>query len=121
MTNIYTLNFFSSKPLIEATFTAEASNELDALKIIYADAENILYDCNDDMNFKQFVEWVNERHNHPTIEQSIQFGPTIKPVAIFLDRETVQYVREAYHGDPLESREDWQKLVKEVLMEYFNG
>mgnify|MGYP003351224464 FL=1 len=60
MTNKYTLNFISKKPFIEATFTAEASNELDALKIIYADAEDILYDCNDDMNFNQFVEWVKE-------------------------------------------------------------
>ena len=71
MTNIYTLNFFSTKPLIEATFTAEASNELDALKIFYADAEDILYDCNDDMNFKQFVEWVKEWRDRPTAEQSI--------------------------------------------------
>lgn len=121
MTKTYTLNFISRKPNIEATFTAEASNELDALKIIYADAEDILYDCNDDMNFNQFVEWVKEWRDHPTAEQSIQFGPIVKPVAIFLDKETVQYVEEAYHGDPLESREDWQKLVKEVLMEYFNG
>ena len=121
MTKTYTLNFNSKQPHIEATFHAVASNELDALKIIYADAEDILYDCNDDMNFNQFVEWVKEWCDHPTAEQSIEFGPIVKPVAIFLDKETVQYVQEAYHGDPLESREDWQKLVKEVLMEYFNG
>jgi hypothetical protein len=48
-----------------------ASNELDAFKIFYADAEDILYDCNDDMNFKLFVEWVKEWRDHPTAEQSI--------------------------------------------------
>ena len=80
MINKYTLKFISEKPFIEATFTAEASNELDALKIIYADAEDILYDCNDDMNFNQFVEWVKEWRDHPTAEQSIVFESVIKPV-----------------------------------------
>jgi hypothetical protein len=45
-----------------------------------------------------------------------------KPITITLDPELVEYVKEGYHGDePLRTKEDWQRLVKEVLEEYFNG
>jgi hypothetical protein len=45
-----------------------------------------------------------------------------KPITITLDSELVEYVKGGYQGDePLSTKEDWQRLIKEVLEEYFNG
>lgn len=71
-TPTYTLEFRSNLPNIEARFEAKATNEQDALKIFYADAEDILYDKLDDVRFKEFVDWVHQWSINPTAEQSIK-------------------------------------------------
>lgn len=57
------------------------------------------------------------QHSNPPYINSMN-----KPITITLDSELVEYVKEGYQGDePLRTKEDWQRLVKEVLEEYFNG